>query len=59
MTWIVIAGLVCAVVVLFADHNLAVKRLNGLEEEVVSLRVNAMYGNHPGWRSRELDPWLD
>lgn len=57
MTWIVIAGLICAVVVLFADHSLAVQRINHLEEEVVNLRINNMYNSHPGWRGRELDPW--
>lgn len=57
MTWIVIAGLTCGLVVLFADHSLAVQRINHLEEEVVNLRINNMYNSHPGWRGRELDPW--
>lgn len=59
MTWIVIAGLVCAVVILFADHSMAVARLNRLEQELLDLRLQERYGNHPGWRKRELDPWFD
>lgn len=59
MTWIVIAGLVCAVVILFADHSMAVARINRLEQELLELRLQERYGSHPGWRKRELDPWFD
>lgn len=59
MTWIVIAGLTCAVVVLFADHSMVAARINRLEQELLELRMQEQYGNHPGWRKRELDPWFD
>ena len=54
MTWIIIAGLVCAVVVLFTDHNLAVKRINGIEEELVTLRIHHIRAHHPAFKEREL-----
>lgn len=53
MTWIVMAGLTCAVVILFADHSMAVARLNRLEQELLELRLQARYGNHPAWRNSE------
>lgn len=53
MTWIVIAGLTCAVVVLFADHSMAIARINRLEQELLELRMQERYGNHPGWRNCE------
>lgn len=53
MTWIVIAGLTCAVVVLFADHSMAVARINRLEQELLELRMQERYGNHPAWRNCE------
>lgn len=54
MTWIIIAGLTCGLIVLFADHTLAVKRITGIEEELVSLRIHHMRAHHPAFKEREL-----
>lgn len=60
MTWIVIAGLTCAVIVLFADHSMAVARINQLEQDVVALRRELRHMNHPAKRkAREFDAWFD
>ncbi len=62
MTWIIITGLVCTVVILLKDHTMTIARVNALEQEVVSLRIELLHINHPAKKNRrdyELDPWLD
>lgn len=54
MTWIVITSLVCAVVVLFADHSMVAARLNRLEQTLLDLHLQqGRYGNNPAWRNSE------
>ena len=53
MTWIVIAGLTCATVILFADHSMAVARINRLEQELLDLRMQEWCRNPPEWRNLE------
>lgn len=53
MTWIVIAGLTCGLIVLFADHSMTAARLNRLEQELLELRLQERYGHHPAWRNSE------
>lgn len=37
MTWIILTGLTCATVILFANHSMAVARLNRLEQTLHEL----------------------